>query len=253
MTKTTSTKTGRTQSSDAVAFASQRLPGEIVYSLHTHFGDWWAGKRDARLLKAMLGKNSVLTPTPWMHGLAQGFLMAAVKDRKLITAEQKDLQERAARLVEEYRVIDESLGGLKAQADKTGQAPQATAEATTPAEQRDSETQRLLRRQRAATQRTHDAQAQVSGAQRRLNEIATELAGLRKDWEFFESMHWSTEEALRDYYEKRQDVYVRSGLRGCANDGTPPQAPEIVLPEWKGEPLPALDGLSRSSAPGSAV
>jgi len=234
-------KPGQGSLPQAVDIANLPLPGEIVYPWHLRLQDWWAGKRDAKLLRAMLERDPVLLTTPWMHGLAKGFETAAVKGRKHATTRQSELRLQAAHLVEQYHSIIDSLDELQADADRVDNHPELSTEATTTAELHETEEQRLHRRQREADKRIEAAQAKVSAAKDQLRSIRSELAALEKQWDLQESLYWATEEALRDYYSKRQDVYIRAGLHGRSNDGIPAQPPEIVKPGWIGDPLPTLD------------
>jgi hypothetical protein len=249
--KTTAVSPAQAPLPAAVDLANYRLPGEFVYPWRHRCADWWAGQRDTTVLRQMLDQDAQLGTTPWTHGLVQGLRTAVVKHRKHATARQYALSAQATRLVAEHRHLADALADLQAAADQAASDPPASSDPRTAAEARETEEQRRHRRQREQAKAGQAAQAHLADARTRMREIAIQLAELQEAWAFQEALHWAAEEALRDLYAKRLDVYIRAGLRGRTHDGVPPQAPAIDLPAWTGDPLPTLGEplLRREVAP----
>lgn len=225
--------------------ASQRpLPGEIVYPFFTWLGDCWAGWRDAALLKSLLSKNVVLGVTPWMNGLRSGFLTSVARDRRETIALQAPLRDEAASIVARYTVLQSKGATLEAATkEATDDARQSTtidAQPTSAGEAYEKPEQIRQRRQKEANTRLAAARADANRAVAEREAIIARLAKLKEAFDFHEAAHTYRVEALRDFYAKRQSVYVRRGLHGLSNDGCPPTAPNIDIPDWKPEEFPVL-------------
>jgi hypothetical protein len=226
------------------------LPGEVAYPLSAWLKDALAGRRDAKLLAAMLDKAPALAVTPWMEGQTNGLMSAVSLDRRQTTAAQAPLRQRAAALVSRHAALGAEAADLRSAAGQAANQPVSDTPATA-GEAHETPEQIRRRRQRERDAEAAAAQQRADACQGQLRDLVAELAQLREAHDFLETCHRQRKEALRDYYTKRQAVYVRWGLRGSAHDGLPPAAPPIVLPDWPAEPFPAPgDAAVSEPAPG---
>ncbi len=224
---------------DAIPAVQRVLPGELVYPLFTRLADWCAGRGDAPILKAMLAKAPALGVTPWMGGLRGGFLTAAARDRRDTTALQAPLRDKAAAAVARIRSLDGEQDALRAAVNEALNAP-LDDQPRSAGEALETPEQRRHRRQRDATRAVAAAKAHLARNTEEREELIAELSRLAEMHRFHETAHNYRVEALRDYYTKRQSVYLRRGLKGVSHDGLPPVVPEVEIPLWPAEPLPPL-------------
>lgn len=228
---------------EAIPAAQRTLPGEIVYSFFDWVADWWAGRRDATLLRAMLDKDPQLTITPWMRGLRGGFLTAAARDRRDTTALQAPVRDEAVAIIEKIHALDSRAEALQAALSEAQDEP-IDETPTTSAEDRETAEQRRRRRQREANVRIATARGNLAQHSHATDALLARLAQLAEVYAFHEAAYRHRIEALRDFYTKRESVYLRHGLRGASHDGVPPVAPQIELPEWPAPAFPSLaDGV----------
>lgn len=225
---------------EAITVAQRVLPGEIVYPFLTWLADRRAGRRDARLLKAMLAKDPVLSTTPWMLGLRGGYLTAAARDRRETTALQAPLRHDAVAAIARILALEGRVTSLNAAVEEARAAP-VDDKPTSAGEAAERPAERLRRHQRSAKGVMNAASAQVSQNRTELEELTAQLAELAEQHAFHETVLNHRIEALRSFYSKRQSVYLQHGLRGASHDGIPPIAPAVEIPNWPAAPFPTLD------------
>lgn len=230
---------------EAIPAALRTLPGEIVYPFFDWLGDWWAGRRDAPLLKAMLATDATLSITPWMRGLRSGYLTAAARDRRDTTALQAPVRDEAVAILEQLRARGDRSAAFQAAVEDAQNAP-VNDQPTTSGEAHEAAEQRRRRRQREANSRISSARAHLLQHQSETDAMVARLAQLAEVYAFHEAAYGHRVEALRDFYTKRESVYVRRGLLGASRDGVPPLVPEIEVPVWPAEQFPTMAASVRA-------
>lgn len=224
---------------ESIPTVQRPLPGEIAYPLFTRLGDSLAGWRDSTLLRAMLSNDTELGVTPWMRGLHSGLLTSIARDRRETIAIQAPLRHEAAGHIARYRSLQANDSALRA-AVEAEQKVGVDGQPISSGEAHEKPEQILRRRQREAAARVAAANDKVTRSQAEREGIVGILAQLKEAFDFHEQAYLYRVEALRDFYAKRQSVYVRCGLRGRSNDGNAPVAPEMVIPEWRVDAFPTL-------------
>lgn len=223
----------------AVLLSQRPLTGEISYRFLDWFGDALAGHRDSAVLKAVLKQDRKLEPTPWMTGLTAGCATAIERERREASAMQADLRLRAAALVAEHEMLGAALPEMRT-AVSSAQAMPFDDHPTTAGEANETPEHRTNRRKREQAARVAQAEAHVSQASQRMNAILAELGGLQEEYDFSELSYRRRCEALLNFYNKRQAVYVRHGLHRAVHDGRPPIIPEMNVPLPEAEPFPTV-------------
>ncbi|MDR1851750.1 MAG: hypothetical protein LBR21_03760 [Propionibacteriaceae bacterium] len=227
----------------SIPAVQRSLPGEVVYPFFTWCGDRWAGWRDRRGTAAMLDKDKALGVSPWMDGLKSGFLSAVARDRRETTALQVPLRDRAAKAIARYNALGDKIEGLQSNVE---QATRITVsdEPTSVGETHEKPEQIKRRRQSEADSRLAAARSRLDQAGVERQEILMELGELEESFNFLEAAYTYRVEALRNYYAKRQAVYIRSGVRAQTRDGEPAVAPVIEAPDWHATPLPKPESVN---------
>ena len=224
---------------NSIPTVQRPLPGEIVYPFFTRVGDWFAGRHDTRLLQAMLDKQVELGITPWMKGLRSGFLTSVARDRRETIALQAPLRDEAAHAIARFKILEGKAASLKA-AVQEERASEIDSQPSSAGEAYDKPDQVLRRRQKEADARLAAARSKVVQSEVEREHIVSQVAQLKEGFDFHEEAHVYRVEALRDFYTKRQSVYVRHGLRNRSNDGVAPMAPDIDTPNWQAAAFPSI-------------
>jgi len=239
MTKKTPITAAGAPLPESIPVSQRVLPGEVVYPFFTWLGDRRAGRRDATQLQAMLEKNTELGVTPWLKGLRSGFQTACARDRRDTIALQAPLRDEAAKAIARYKALSGKADALQAGVEE---ARDVTIDATptTAGEVQERPEQIQRRRQKERDARLAQARAAAEQAAGECEAILARIAQLKEAFDFHEDVYTYRLEALRNYYSKRQAVYLRRGLHKLVNDGQAPVGPEVTIPQWPATAFPSL-------------